>query len=77
LNDFVRADVGTSDYAALALRELAEDIFSLFLTPEASKYIGDVPEDITRELCTTFALQSGNNALISFSQLSNLGGKIR
>jgi hypothetical protein len=57
LNEFVRADVGSSEYAALALREMAEDIFSLFLTPQAGKYIGDVPEDITRELSELLASQ--------------------
>lgn len=52
LNEFLKADFGDNQFAAVTLRELAEDIFSLYLSPDASKYIGDVPDDIVEELST-------------------------
>jgi len=48
--DFKKADFPISEYGAIAIRELAEDIFNLYLPQGAQKYIGAINLDILQEL---------------------------
>jgi len=50
MNDFIKADFGDSAYADVTLKEMAEDIYHLYLAPDATKNIGDVPDAIVAEL---------------------------